>query len=70
MSAFTPVYCPQCGEFVMDVLGGKLTGMTRQRCPNRRCRRRVWIGGDGGHALAVKVDRAPRAVAKSGLTTA
>lgn len=62
---FKALYCPNCGNFVADVLDGRLHGsLVRLRCPNRRCRRRVWLCG-ADEAKAIAVDRPPLVVAKS-----
>jgi hypothetical protein len=36
------------------------TGINQVICRNRRCRRRIWIGGDGSRLIVIKVDRPPR----------
>lgn len=51
---FVPVRCPECGAVVMDCF--QFRGIVRQRC---KCRRRVWIQGDGCSASVIRVDKRP-----------
>lgn len=53
---FKPAYCP-CGELLLEAC---FTGLVRVKC--RRCRRRVWLAGDGNAVLVALVDPAPRKV--------
>ncbi len=55
MSAFTVVRCPspKCGSIILDCVG--LMGIVRVKC--RRCKHRVWVGGDGQEAVIVQYDR-------------
>lgn len=51
------VDCPSCGK---QVARGMYTGIVQVVCRNRRCRRRVWLGGNGKQVIVIKLDRPPR----------
>lgn len=50
----------RCGTVVLD---GTFRGIVRVRCPSKKCRRRVWVAGDGQELRLVQLDKAPRSVA-------
>lgn len=41
---------------------GSFTGVAQVRCLNRRCGRRVWVGGDGKRLIVIQIDRPPKEV--------
>jgi len=52
---FTPVHCPVCDSIVMEIA----TGLSRGKCPNRQCKRRVWAMSDG-HEVRIGMVDAPK----------
>ena len=60
MIDFAPVRCPNCDHIVLDAASGFFTGLVRVLCPNKRCRRRVWVGSNvAGEMRAVFSDKPP-----------
>ncbi len=61
-AVFKACECPQCGELLCDVLlTESATGIIQRiRCPNRRCKSRVWLAPVAGEISVIMVDSAPK----------
>lgn len=59
---FRALDCPQCGEMICDTVGDIIEGgvVLRLRCPNHRCKRRLWLALSSSGPSVVMVDRPPR----------
>jgi transposase-like protein len=53
-ASFIPVRCPCC-DYLLFEAGPGFAGLTRHKC--KRCRKRVWVSGNGaGHTRTGMVD--------------